>query len=294
MRKKILISGATGQVGQELAALSQTFPELELFFAGRRDLDLMDPELTGQNQPPCLKETYDWYLHTAAYTAVDQAEKEEEDCFQINARSVGPLARFMQKRGTRFVYLSTDYVYHSGMDTPYTEEDPIRPQGVYARSKRAGEEAVLANDPNALVFRTSWVYGAYGHNFVRTMDRLGQERQQLSVVSDQIGSPTWSGDLARMLLTMIKEDRAADASGIFNYANEGACSWCDLAEEVMKLRGHPAKVIPIYTKDYPHSAPRPPYSVMDKTQFKRKMGLDIPHWRESLTRCLQLFPKLNR
>jgi dTDP-4-dehydrorhamnose reductase len=292
MRKSVLVSGSNGQLGKALHEASLLFPDLKIDFLDRDQLDLSQIGTKGEEiaWPKELLETrYDYYIHAAAYTAVDQAEKEAKTCFQINALSVKHLVQFFSLKNTKFIYISSDYVYHSLQNTPFTEKDLPQPKGVYARSKLAGEEAVKQNCSDYLIFRTSWVYGEYGKNFVKTMDRLGRERDELNVVFDQIGSPTWVYDLANMLLTIIDSGKAKEIKGIFNYSNEGICSWYDFALSIMQYRGYSTKIIPVRTTAFPLPAPRPPFSAMDKSHFKEIFGIDIPHWRDALHKCLNSF-----
>ncbi|MFY8011989.1 MAG: dTDP-4-dehydrorhamnose reductase [Saprospiraceae bacterium] len=292
MRKSVLVSGSNGQLGRALQEASLLFPDLKIDFLDRNQLDLSQigtkgEEITWPNE--LLDTHYDYYIHAAAYTAVDQAEKEVKLCFQVNALAVKHLAQYLSSKNTKFIYISSDYVYHSLQNTPFTEKDLPQPKGVYARSKLAGEEAVKQNSADYLIFRTSWVYGEHGKNFVKTMDRLGKEREEINVVFDQIGSPTWVYDLANMLLTIIDNGKAKKAKGIFNYSNEGICSWYDFALSIMQYRGYSTKIFPVRTTSFPLPAARPPFSAMDKSHFKETFGLDIPHWRESLHKCLNRF-----
>jgi len=292
MRKSVLVSGSNGQLGKALQEASLHFPDLKIDFLDRYQLDLSHIGTKGEeiSWPNELLGThYDYYIHAAAYTAVDQAEKEVKLCFQVNAMSVKHLAQYLSLKNTKFIYISSDYVYHSLQNTPFIEKDLPQPKGVYARSKLAGEEAVKQNSTDYLIFRTSWVYGEHGKNFVKTMDRLGKEREEINVVFDQIGSPTWVYDLANMLLTIIDNGKAGEAKGIFNYSNEGICSWYDFALSIMQFRGHSTKITPVRTTSFPLPAPRPPFSAMDKSHFKEVFGLDIPHWRAALQKCLNRF-----
>jgi dTDP-4-dehydrorhamnose reductase len=200
------------------------------------------------------------------------------------------LVTYFSSKKTKFIYISSDYVYHSKQNTPFIETDLPQPKGIYARSKLAGEEAVKKNTIDYLIFRTSWVYGEHGKNFIRTMDRLGQEKDQIQVVFDQIGSPTWVYDLANMLLTIINEGKAKDITGTFNYSNEGITSWYDIARAIMQERGYSTKINPVRTSSFPLPAQRPPFSAMDKSHFKEIFGLEIPHWLESLQKCLHRLP----
>lgn len=292
MRKSVLVSGSNGQLGRALQEASLFFPDLKIDFLDRGQLDLSQIGTKGEKiaWPKELLDThYDYYIHAAAYTAVDQAEKDVKLCFQVNALAVKHLAQYLSSKNTKFIYISSDYVYHSLQNTPFTEKDLPQPKGVYARSKLAGEEAVKQNSADYLIFRTSWVYGEHGKNFVKTMDRLGREREEINVVFDQIGSPTWVYDLANMLLTIIDNGKAGEAKGIFNYSNEGICSWYDFALSIMQYREYSTKIFPVRTTSFPLPAARPPFSAMDKSHFKETFGLDIPHWRESLHKCLNSF-----
>ncbi|MEY4046466.1 MAG: hypothetical protein RL284_17, partial [Bacteroidota bacterium] len=266
MSKSILVSGSNGQLGKALQEASLFFPDLKIDFLDRNQLDLSQIGTKGEEiaWPKELLDThYDYYIHAAAYTAVDQAEKDVKLCFQVNALAVKHLAQYLSSKNTKFIYISSDYVYHSLQNTPFTEKDLPQPKGVYARSKLAGEEAVKQNSADYLIFRTSWVYGDHGKNFVKTMDRLGKERDEINVVFDQIGSPTWVYDLANMLLTIIDNGKAGEAKGIFNYSNEGICSWYDFALSIMQYRGFSTKITPVRTTAFPLPAPRPPFSAMD-------------------------------
>ena len=292
MRKSILVSGSNGQLGKALQEASLHFPDLKIDFLDRYQLDLSQIGTKGEEiawPNELLGTRYDYYIHAAAYTAVDQAEKEAKLCFQVNALAVKHLAQYLSLKNTKFIYISSDYVYHSLQNTPFTEKDLPQPKGVYARSKLAGEEAVKQNSSDYLIFRTSWVYGEHGKNFVKTMDRLAKERKEINVVFDQIGSPTWVYDLANMLLTIIDNGKAGEAKGIFNYSNEGICSWYDFALSIMQFRGHSTKITPVRTTSFPLPATRPPFSAMDKSHFKEVFGLDISHWRDALQKCLNRF-----
>ena len=292
MRKSVLVSGSNGQLGKALQEASLHFPDLKIDFLDRHQLDLSQIGTKGKEiaWPKELLETrYDYYIHAAAYTAVDQAEKEVKLCFQVNALAIKHLAQYLSSKNTKFIYISSDYVYHSLQNTPFTEKDLPQPKGVYARSKLAGEEAVKQNSADYLIFRTSWVYGEHGKNFVKTMDKLAKERDEINVVFDQIGSPTWVYDLANMLLTIIDNGKAKEAKGIYNYSNEGICSWYDFALSIMQYRGYSTKIFPVRTASFPLPAPRPSFSAMDKSYFKEVFGLDILHWRDALQKCLNRF-----
>ncbi|MBP6184114.1 MAG: dTDP-4-dehydrorhamnose reductase [Saprospiraceae bacterium] len=286
---RILVTGAGGQIGQALAKAARPGHDLEWHFLDREDLDLTDEDMVMQYvrflQP-------DVVINGAAYTAVDQAEQDVDAVFALNRDAVSYLAAACNTVNAQFVHLSTDYVYDNGKNEPYQEDDAVRPMSVYARSKRAGEEEALLMHEETVIIRTSWLYGPVRHNFLRTMLRLGREKQELGIVYDQIGSPTLSTDLAEAIVH-IMEQQQADPSrrkllkGIFNYSNEGVCSWYDFAVSIMRLSELNCQVKPIRTAEYPTPAHRPVFSVMDKQKIKSTFGLRIPHWQSSLERCIR-------
>lgn len=286
---KILVTGAGGQVGKELQALATVFPSLELTFFDSRQLNISDGRavfrLFDQNH-------WDWLINCAAYTAVDKAEQEPQLARLVNAEGPLLLAHTCRIYGCRMIHLSSDYVYHTQQNCPFRESDPTHPRSVYARTKLAGDDAVQEEYPDgALVLRTSWVYSAFGHNFVKTMLRLSSERSELKVVADQIGTPTYARDLAQAILDMISAAENGRVSpdklhGIYHYSNEGVASWYDFALAIFEISGIPCRVLPIPTSAYPTPAQRPPYSVLDKTAWKDVFGLPVRHWREALKECL--------
>jgi dTDP-4-dehydrorhamnose reductase len=225
-------------------------------------------------------------INCAAYTAVDKAESDEFTPTLINATAVGYLATACNKADATLIHISTDYVYDGNACKPYREDHPTAPASVYGRSKRAGELAALTT-PKSVVIRTSWLYSSFGANFVKTMLRLGKERETLNVVFDQTGTPTYAADLAQAVMKIVKTSEQNNLkTGIFHYANEGVCSWYDFAHEIMQQAGLKCAVKPIETKDYPAPAPRPYYSVLNKTRIKTEYGVEIPHWKDSLRSCL--------
>lgn len=287
----ILITGAGGQVGQALKKLAENHSEWTVLAPKRTELDITNAEQLSRyfvlHQP-------DYCLNTAAYTAVDKAESESTLAYACNAAAVEQLAALCTKYGTHLIHFSTDYVYQDGIGRPLRETDPVAPKGVYAASKLQGDEAALA--ANGTVIRTSWVYHEQGHNFVKTMLRLGEERDQLSVVFDQVGTPTYAPDLAAASLQIINQleqgkIRRPTAQGIFHYSNEGVTSWYDFALAIFELDGIDCSVQPIRSEAYPTPAKRPHYSVLDKTKIKSTFGISIPHWRVSLQRCLSAIQK---
>jgi len=281
---RILITGANGQLGSEFRELERAYPGFRFTFAGRAELDTaQEAAIRGY----FAAHAFDCCINCAAYTAVDKAESEPEAAQRGNIDAPRWLAEACARQGIPLVHYSTDYVYHTQQNTPFKEDDPTNPQSVYARSKLAGELAAMAANPQTLILRTSWVYSSFGHNFVNTMLRLGKERDELKVVFDQVGTPTYARSLARATLEMIRKVEQGEVSrdklrGIYHYSDEGVCSWYDFALAVFELAGIECKVIPIETKDFPAAAARPPYSVLNKGKIKAVFGLELQHWREEL------------
>jgi dTDP-4-dehydrorhamnose reductase len=288
--KKVLLIGAKGQVGQELQV---TLPFLgEVISIGREELDLTNSEKIRQ----LIREIHpDYLVNAAAYTAVDKAEIEPELAYSINAIAPKIMAESTEKIKAKFLHISTDYVFDGRKNTPYLETDLTNPLGVYGQSKFRGEEEIKTVNSQAIILRTAWVYGSYGKsNFVKTMLRLGKEREELKVVVDQVGSPTWSKDIATAITQLlINVDNPA---GIYNFTNSGVASWFDLTKAIFeeaKISGIPLKiqrVIPITTAEYPTPAVRPAYSVLSGQKISQQLGYIPPYWRDSLKAMLnQLF-----
>lgn len=288
--KTILITGATGQLGQEFQVLTEKFPGFNFIFAGKFELDITNPQYVADF---FRKNRFDYCVNCAAYTAVDKAESEPDLAFALNVDGVRELAQSCITRDIPLIHLSTDYVYHSEPGRPFRESDKTDPQSVYARTKLEGERVAMAVHPMTMVIRTSWVYSSFGHNFVKTMLRLARERDEIKVVNDQIGTPTYARDLANAILTMIQkvEDEEVPSvhlRGIYHYSNEGETNWYEFAKAIFALRGLDVKLSPVTTAEFPTPALRPPYSVLDKTKIKTTFGLEIPDWMESLKDCLAL------
>ncbi|TRU85095.1 MAG: dTDP-4-dehydrorhamnose reductase [Microcystis novacekii Mn_MB_F_20050700_S1] len=288
--KKVLLIGAKGQVGQELQL---TLPQLgEVISIGREELDLTNSEKIRQ----LIREIYpDYLVNAAAYTAVDKAETEPDLAYSINAIAPKIMAESAEKIKAKFLHISTDYVFDGRKNTPYLETDLTNPLGVYGQSKLRGEEEIKTVNSQAIILRTAWVYGSYGKsNFVKTMLRLGKEREELKVVVDQVGSPTWAKDIATAITQLlINVDNPA---GIYNFTNSGVASWFDLTKAIFeeaKISGIPLKiqrVIPITTAEYPTPAVRPAYSVLSGQKISQQLGYIPPYWRDSLKAMLnQLF-----
>ncbi|WCL82114.1 dTDP-4-dehydrorhamnose reductase [Saprospira sp. CCB-QB6] len=288
MIKNILITGAEGQLGSEIQALVMNQKALRLLaggqyhFTDQSTLDITDAEAVSRYMQ---QYKIDYCINCAAYTAVDKAEEQEELAQLVNVEGPRNLAKAAAAVGAKLVHISTDYVYAGTASGPIRETAATDPQGVYGRTKLAGEQAVLAEQPDALIIRTAWVYSSIGHNFVKTMLRLGQERPSLSVVADQIGSPTFAGDLAEAILRILGQEESP--SGLYHYSNEGVASWYDFAHAIFDLAKIDCALQPIDTKDYPTPAKRPAFSLLHKGKIKNDFGLQIPHWRESLARMLK-------
>jgi len=279
----ILITGANGQVGLELQTIGATYADHTFIFTDRSELDICNASAIEQilrDQQP------DVVINCAAYTAVDNAEAEADLARQVNAEAPRLLAKACAATDTFLIHLSTDYVYDNQQNRPLIETDEVHPQSVYARTKLQGEEAIWAETKQAIVIRTSWVYSAFGHNFVKTMLRLGQERNALRVVFDQIGTPTYAWDLAQAMLDIIFNTPYTQHPGTYNFSNEGVTSWYDFAQAIFSERQLKCMVSPILSAEYPTPAKRPTYSVLNKTNIKETFDLEIPHWMDSLQHCL--------
>jgi len=284
---KILVTGANGQLGSEINKISGQFAEMEFCFTDVAELDITNPEkvaeLIAEYQPEFL-------VNCAAYTAVDKAETDLSVATLLNATAVGILAEQSAKAGCKMIHVSTDYVFDGNGPRPYREDDQVDPQSAYGRTKLEGELLCQKLNPESLIIRTSWLYSAFGNNFVKTMVRLGNERSELGVIADQIGTPTNAADLASAILTIIssvKSGEKAFVAGIYHYSNEGVASWYDFTKAIFDIAEINCFVKPIATEDYPSPVQRPPYSVMNKSKIKLIFGLKIPHWRDSLTEYFQ-------
>lgn len=277
----ILITGANGQLGNEMRDLSAGHPRHTYFFTDVHELDICDAEAV---HAFVSNHAIDLIVNCAAYTAVDKAEDNPDLCDTLNHLAPAHLADAAEACGAALIHISTDYVFDGTAYVPYTEDALPCPNSVYGRTKLAGEEEVTRRCTRTMVIRTAWLYSEYGNNFVKTMLRLGRERAELGVVFDQIGTPTYAGDLARAIYAAIEQ---GVTPGIYHFSNEGVCSWYDFTLAIHRLAGiTTCKVSPLHTDEYPARAPRPHYSVLDKTKIKRTLGIDIPHWEESLARCV--------
>ncbi len=281
----ILVTGSRGQLGSEIQELSAKPGKHRFFFFDLPELDITDP---AQVEQACATNSIQAIVNCAAYTAVDRAETDVAAAYRVNRDGAAVLAACAARINALLVHISTDYVFDGKASMPYRESDPVNPLGVYGKSKWDGEERIREIAPSHIIIRTSWLYSVYGANFVKTMLRLGKERDTLNVVFDQIGCPTSASDLAEAVLSIL--DRAEPGkhySMTFHYADEGVCSWYDFAVSIMEMAGLDCTVLPVGSTQYPQAAQRPHFSVMDKSAVKREWGLSIPHWRVSLARQLE-------
>ena len=277
----ILVTGANGQLGNEMQVLARENLQHTYFFTDVQELDICDEQAV---YAYVSEHKIDIIVNCAAYTAVDKAEDNVELCDKLNNIAPGYLARAAQANGAAMIQVSTDYVFDGTAHIPYTEEEPTCPASVYGSTTLAGEQNVMDHCEKAMVIRTAWLYSIYGNNFVKTMIRLGQERDSLGVIFDQIGTPTYANDLAQAIFAAINK---GVVRGIYHFSDEGVCSWYDFTIAIHRLAGIAScKVKPLHTADYPAKAPRPHYSVLDKTKIKDTFGIEIPHWEESLKRCI--------
>lgn len=291
----ILITGCNGQLGNEMQLLERENPQ-HLFFntdiadaaEGVSNYHRLDITNAEEIEQFVMDHEIDGIINCAAFTAVDKAESSQNLCTMLNATAPGDLAKAIQKRGGWLVQVSTDYVFDGTNHTPYTESDPTCPNSVYGMTKLAGEEAALRGCRKTMIIRTAWLYSEFGGNFVKTMMRLGREKEQLGVIFDQIGTPTYALDLAGVIMTAINE---GIKPGVYHYSNEGVISWYDFTKAIHRLAGiTTCQVRPLHTEEYPTPASRPHYSVLDKTKIKKTYNIEIPYWEESLEKCIE---KLN-
>jgi len=279
----VLVTGSRGQLGSEIQELS-TLYEYNFFFTCRADLDISDLKSL---EAFVNENGIDIIINCAAYTAVDRAESDEQNADTINHLAVKNLAKIAKEKEIKLIHISTDYVFDGKNFKPYAEDDITNPQGVYGKTKLEGEKAMLEINPkNSIIMRTSWVYSSYGANFVKTMLRLAKEKSELSVVFDQVGSPTYARDLARVALDILSKIEN-DGVEIYHYSNEGVCSWYDFAKEIMRMAKLTCMINPIETTEYPTPAKRPHYSLLNKAKIKKDFGIVVPYWKDSLDTCLQ-------
>lgn len=281
----ILVTGANGQVGQELRFLATLNDDFQFIFTSRTELDITNNQAVNDF---FLEHSINYCLNCAAYTAVDKAEEENKLAYMVNVEGTKNLAQACLTYQANLIHLSTDYVYHTDHHKPYKETDRTSPKTVYAQTKLEGEQAATTLLPETIIIRTSWVYSSYGNNFVKTMLRLGRKLDSLRVIFDQIGTPTYARDLAQAMLDIVQKTQHLESfGGIYHYSNEGVTSWYDFATAIFDMENITCPITPIETKDYPTPAKRPHFSVLNKTKIKAAFNLTIPHWRVSLKACLK-------
>jgi len=282
---KILVTGSTGQLGSEIKALSSAYPELEFVCPTSTELDICNQALLND----FVKDGgFMGIINCAGYTAVDKAEQNAGIAGLVNAKAVGHLVAVSQRYQLKLIHISTDYVFDGTANKPYSERMPVCPLSAYGKTKRAGEMEIMHSPSNSIIIRTSWLYSTFGNNFVKTMLRLGEERESLSVVYDQVGTPTSARDLAQVCLDIMSKPGRIDSKGkLYHYSNEGVASWYDFAQAIMEMADIDCQLKPIESKDFPTAARRPAYSVLNKAKIKADFGIEIPHWRNSLRECIK-------
>lgn len=283
----ILITGANGQLGNELKVVSKNFYGYDFIFT---DVDSLDITSLEQTTEFIKKSKPDWIINCAAYNLVDKAEAEPEKALLLNGTAVKNITDVIKGSECRFIHISSDYVYDGQTNVPYNESISANPLSAYGKSKLAGEKYALLHQ-GSMIIRTARLYSSFGNNFVKTILRQATVKESLNVVFDQTGTPTYAADLAEAIMTIISgviRNQIAMNSGVYNYSNEGVCTWFDFATEIISEAGLNCKVFPVLSKDFNQTAQRPSYSVMDKTKIKENYGLIIPHWRNSLLKCMKL------
>ena len=288
---KVLVTGSNGQLGSEINHISTNYLKLNCLFRDIPELDICNIELLERF---IIDNKINAVINCAAYTSVDKAEEEEQITQKVNSEGVKNLAKVLQKVKGKLIHISTDYVFDGNHSKPYRESDQVNPVSIYGKTKREGELAIINSNIDSIVIRTSWLYSSFGNNFVKTMQRLGNEKNSLNVISDQIGTPTYARDLAKVCLDILSQsmDENINKNGIiYHYSNEGEASWYDFAITIMELLDLSCIVNPVKTKDYPTKARRPHYSVLDKTKIKKNFNIKIPYWKESLEECINKLKK---
>ena len=281
--KRILITGANGQLGNEMRELSREHTGFEYSFTDVAELDICDEAAVKRWVD---EQEIDIIVNCAAYTAVDKAEDNEELCDRLNRLAPGYLAKAVEARGGAMVQISTDYVFDGTAHVPYREDQPTCPNSVFGRTNLAGEKEAQRHCSRTLIIRTAWLYSPYGNNYVKTMLRLGREKESLGVIFDQVGTPTYARDLAAVIFAAIEK---GIVPGVYHFSNEGVCSWYDFTKAIHRMAGiTTCQVRPLHTEEYPTRAARPHYSVLDKSKIKATYGVDIPYWMDSLEECMRL------
>lgn len=279
----VLVTGSNGQLGNEIRVASAAFSAFSYIFTDVAELDICNKSAL---ENFVVENSVDAIINCAAYTAVDKAEDDVDLCYKINRDAVRNIAEVAMAHQLKVIHVSSDYVFDGTSYMPLTEDMPTAAMGVYGKSKLAGERELMAVCPDAVIIRTSWLYSSFGGNFVKTMIKLGTERDSLNVIFDQVGTPTYAADLANTILTVLSAEEFVP--GIYHYSNEGVCSWYDFTKKIHKLARVTCNVKPIETKDYPTRTPRPHYSVLNKSKIKTTYGIEIPYWEDSLEKCIRI------
>ncbi len=284
---RVLITGSNGQLGSEIKELATNYKKLNFIYKDLPDLDICNFKVL---YAFIADNNIDAVINCAAYTSVDKAEEESIIATQVNYEGVLNIVKALESVNGKLIHISTDYVFDGNHFLPYKENDPVSPCGVYGEAKRKGELSVMNSDIDSIVIRTSWLYSSYGNNFVKKMLHLGNDKEKLGVIFDQVGTPTYARDLAKTCLEILCQNSFENISkngNLYHYSNEGLTSWYDFAISIMEMGGKNCKVKPIQTKDYLTLAKRPHYSVLDKSKIKKDFKIEIPHWRDSLKDCIE-------
>jgi len=285
----ILVTGSNGQLGNEFRLVVEEKDKVNnYFFTDVEELDITNKSDVSQF---LHANNIDVVVNCAAYTNVDKAEDEPEIADIINHIGVKNLAESCKEREGFMIHISTDYVFDGTKNTPYTETDETKPLGVYGETKLRGENAIISSGCEYVIIRTSWLYSSFGNNFLKTMQRLTAEKENLKVVFDQVGTPTYAGDLANVIYTIIQRDEADIKNQIYHFSNEGVCSWYDFAVAINEISGHNCNIQPCHSDDFPSKVTRPSYSVLDKSKIKDQLGIEIPYWRVSMLTCIKILHK---
>ncbi|MEE0979790.1 MAG: dTDP-4-dehydrorhamnose reductase [Muribaculaceae bacterium] len=284
---KLLVTGSNGQLGQELKSLlEQELPGCSIF-TDKEDLDITDQKAV---ETFVVKNDITHIINCAAYTDVERAEDEKLECLALNFNAVKNIAMAADANGAKVIHISTDYVFDGTSNRPYCESDKVNPISHYGTTKRKGETALIALAPESIIIRTAWLYSSHGRNFVKTMLRLFGQQNEVKVVCDQVGTPTFARDLAKAIIKIVKSNQWV--SGIYHFTDEGVASWYDFAKAIARISGNKnVKITPIPSEEYPQGASRPYYSVLDRNRIKATYGVEIPHWEESLVECINLINK---
>ena len=283
----ILVVGSNGQLGSEIKDVAVNYKDLNFFFKDLPELNICEDDALNTF---ILNQNIDVVINCAAYTAVDKAEENAEIAEQVNSLGVQNLVKALEKANGKLIHISTDYVFDGSNSEPYKESDHVKPLGIYGKTKREGELFVINSTCDSIVIRTSWLYSSFGKNFVKTMYKLGSEKNSLNVISDQIGTPTYARDLAKVCLDILSSktfEKISSNGKIYHFSNEGVASWYDFAKAIMELGSLDCKVNPIETKDYPTMAKRPYFSLLNKSKIKIDFNIKIPYWRYSLDKCIE-------